>query len=148
MFTNPNDSRDTLLHYLYIGIKIEKKSIEKSSKTTVTTVINPDESPIYQRLGRILQMLEKQIETTFVKATHQRGGLCLKFTSPSMAGVPDRLVLLPDGHMGFVEMKAPGKHTRPLQVQRLNQLKQLGYQVFVCDQFDQIGGMLDAIQTA
>ena len=148
MFTNPNDSRDTLLHYLYIGIKIEKKSIEKSSKTTVTTVINPDESPIYQRLGRILQMLEKQIETTFVKATHQRGGLCLKFTSPSMAGVPDRLVLLPDGHMGFVEMKAPGKRPRPLQVQRLSQLKQLGYQVFVCDQFGQIGGMLDAIQTA
>lgn len=92
-------------------------------------------------------MLEKRIETAFVKATHQRGGLCLKFTSPSMAGVPDRLVLLPDGHMGFVEMKAPGKHPRPLQVQRLNQLKQLGYQVFVCDQFDQIGGMLDAIQT-
>ena len=148
MFTNPNDSRDTLLHYLYIGIKIEKKSIEKSSKTTVTTVINPDESPIYQRLGRTLQMLEKRIETAFVKATHQRGGLCLKFTSPSMAGVPDRLVLLPDGHMGFVEMKAPGKRPRPLQVQRLSQLKQLGYQVFVCDQFGQIGGMLDAIQTA
>ena len=82
-------------------------------------------------------MLEKRIETAFVKATHQRGGLCLKFVSPSMAGVPDRLVLLPDG-----------KHPRPLQVQRLKQLKQLGYQVFVCDQFDQIGGMLDAIQTA
>ena len=80
MFINPNDSHDTLLHYLYIGIKIEKKSIEKSSKTTVTTVIKPDESPIYQHLGRILQMLEKRIETAFVKATHQRGGLCLKFT--------------------------------------------------------------------
>ncbi|MES5112350.1 MULTISPECIES: VRR-NUC domain-containing protein [Lactobacillaceae] len=93
-------------------------------------------------------MLEKRIETVFVKATHQRGGLCLKFVSPSMAGVPDRLVLLPDGHMGFVEMKAPGKHPRPLQVQRINQLKRLGYQVFVCDQFDQIGGMLDAIQAA
>ncbi|MGY0278930.1 VRR-NUC domain-containing protein [Limosilactobacillus reuteri] len=92
-------------------------------------------------------MLEKQIETAFVKATHQRGGLCLKFISPSMAGVPDRLVLLPDGHMGFVEMKAPGEH-RPLQVQRLSQLKQLHSQVFVCDQFGQIGGMLDAIQTA
>ena len=93
-------------------------------------------------------MLEKRIETAFVKATNKRGGLCLKFTSPSMAGVPDRLVLLPDGHMGFVEMKAPGKRPRPLQVQRLSQLKQLGSQVFVGDQFGQIGGMLDAIQTA
>lgn len=112
------------------------------------TVINPDEPLTNQRLERILQMLEKRIETVFVKATHQRGGLCLKFVSPSMAGVPDRLVLLPDGHMGFVEMKAPGKYPRPLQVQRINQLKRLGYQVFVCDQFDQIGGMLDAIQAA
>lgn len=93
-------------------------------------------------------MLEKRIEVAFVKATQHRGGLCLKFTSPSMAGVPDRLVLLPDGHIGFVEMKAPGKHPRLLQIQRINQLTQLGFQVFVCDQLNQIGGMLDAIQTA
>lgn len=101
-----------------------------------------------RRLERIFKMLEKRIESAFIKATQQRGGLCLKFTSPSMTGVPDRLVLLPEGHMGFVEMKAPGKHPRPLQIQRLSQLKQLGYQVFVCDQFEQIGGMLDAIQAA
>lgn len=93
-------------------------------------------------------MLEKRIEAAFVKATQHRGGFCLKFTSPSMAGVPDRLVLLPGGHMGFVEMKAPSKHPRPLQIQRINQLKQLGFQGFVCNQLDQIGGMLDAIQTA
>lgn len=93
-------------------------------------------------------MLEKRIEMAFMKATQSRGGLCLKFVSPSMTGIPDRLVLLPDGRMGFVEMKAPGKHPRPLQIQRLNQLKQLGFQAFVCDQLDQIGGMLDAIQTA
>lgn len=93
-------------------------------------------------------MLEKRIESAFVKATQKRGGLCLKFISPSMAGVPDRVVLLPDGHMGFVEMKAPSKHPRPLQIQRLMQLKQLGFQVFVCDQLSQIGGMLDAIQAS
>jgi hypothetical protein len=81
-------------------------------------------------------MLEKRIETAFVKAAQSRGGLCLKFVSLSMAGVPDRIVLLPDGHLGFVEMKAPGKHPRPLQVQKLMQLKQLGFQVFVCNQFD------------
>lgn len=101
-----------------------------------------------QQLERIFKMLEKRIEATFVKVTQQRGGLCLKLTSPSMAGVPDRLVLMPDGHMGFVEMKSPGKHPRPLQIQRLSQLKRLGYQVFVCDQFEQIGGILDAIQAA
>lgn len=94
------------------------------------------------------RMLEKRIESAFVKATQKRGGLCLKFVSPSMAGVPDRVVLLPDGHMGFVEMKAPGKFPRPLQVQRIKQIKDLGFRVFVCDQLSQIGGMLDAIQAA
>lgn len=93
-------------------------------------------------------MLENRIETAFVKATQKRGGLCLKFTSPSMAGVPDRMVLLPAGQLGFVEMKAPGKKPRPLQVKRLKQLKDLGYPVFVCDDLSQIGGILNAIQTA
>lgn len=68
-------------------------------------------------------MRENKIESAFVKATKNRRGLCLKFVSPSMAGVPDRLVLLPDGHFAFVEMKAPGKHPRPLQINRINQLR-------------------------
>lgn len=91
-------------------------------------------------------MLEKRIESAFVKATNQRGGLCLKFTSPSMAGVPDRIVLLPDSQMGFVEMKAPGKRPRPLQVNRIKQLQDLGFKVFVCDNLNQIGGILNEIQ--
>ncbi len=91
-------------------------------------------------------MLEKRIEAALVKATHQRGGLCLKFVSPSMAGVPDRIVLLPHGRMGFVEMKAPGKHPRLLQVNRIQQLQDLGFTALVCNNFNQIGGILNAIQ--
>ena len=81
-------------------------------------------------------MLEKRIEAALVKATHQRGGLCLKFVSPSMAGVPDRIVLLPHGRMGFVEMKAPGKHPRLLQVNRIQQLQDLGFTALVCNNFN------------
>lgn len=93
-------------------------------------------------------MRENKIESAFVKATKKRGGLCLKFISPSMAGVPDRLVLLPDGHSAFVEMKAPGKHPRPLQINRINQLRQLGFLVYCCDNLNQIGGILDEIQSS
>ena len=92
-------------------------------------------------------MREKQIEAAFVKATKQRSGLCLKFTSPSMAGVPDRIVLLPHGLMGFVEMKAPGKCPRPLQVNCIKQLQDLGFKVFVCDNLNPIGGILNEIQS-
>ena len=53
-------------------------------------------------------LVEKTIEQALVKATRERGGICPKFTSPGMDGVPDRLVLLPDCHLGFVEVKAPG----------------------------------------
>lgn len=46
------------------------------------------------------------------------GGLAPKFTSPGFDGVPDRLILLPGGKVAFIELKAPGKTLRPLQVRR------------------------------
>lgn len=93
-------------------------------------------------------MREKNIETALVRATRNRGGICPKFTSPGMDGVPDRLVLLPGGHMGFVEVKAPGEKPRPLQVHRHRQLRRLGFKVYVLDGIEQIGGIIDEIQSA
>ena len=92
-------------------------------------------------------MREKIIEQKLVKAVHGMGGLALKFVSPGMDGVPDRLILLPCGRMAFAEVKAPGKRLRPLQVKRKRQLESLGFRVYVIDSPDQIGGVLDAIQT-
>ncbi len=70
------------------------------------------------------------------------GGLCLKFVSPGTAGVPDRIVLLPEGRLGFVEVKAPGKVQRPLQAARHAQLRKLGFKVFVLDDPAQIPWIL------
>ena len=91
-------------------------------------------------------MREKTIETALVKEVKKRGGICPKFTSPGNNGVPDRLVLLPGGHVGFVEVKAPGEKPRPLQVHRHKQLRGLGLKTFVLDEAEQIGGILDEIQ--
>lgn len=93
-------------------------------------------------------MLEKDIEQNLVKAVKRIGGLCIKFTSPGMDGVPDRLVLLPEGRMAFVELKAPGKNPRALQIRRMKQLSALGYKCFVIDSIDAIGGVIDAVQTS
>lgn len=90
---------------------------------------------------------EKTIEQALVKETRSRGGMCPKFTSPGMDGMPDRLVLFPHGHIGFVEIKAPGKKPRPLQAKRHEQLRRLGFLVFVLDEIEQIGGILDEIQS-
>ena len=91
-------------------------------------------------------MREKQIEQRLVKAVKARGGLCPKLVSPGTDGMPDRMVLLPDSHMGFVEVKAPGEKPRPLQQRRHEQLRELGYKVSVRDDPEQIPPILDEIR--
>ena len=90
-------------------------------------------------------MKEKTIEKKLILATKNMGGIALKFISPGLDGMPDRIVLLPGGRMGFVEVKAPGKVPRPLQEARHRMLRMLGFRVYVLDTVDQIGGILDAI---
>ena len=90
-------------------------------------------------------MREKIIEEKLVKAIRLMGGLAPKFVSPGFDGVPDRLILLPNGRMAFAELKAPGKQLRPLQKRRKRQLETLGFRVFVIDNTDQIGGVLDEL---
>ena len=76
------------------------------------------------------------------------GGLALKFVSPGYDGVPDRIVLLPGGKIGFVEVKAPGEKPRPLQLARHRLLRRLGFKVFVLDNPQQIGEIIDEIQSS
>lgn len=90
-------------------------------------------------------MKEKHIEARFVCEVKSRGGIAPKFVSPGFDGMPDRLVLLPDGRMAFAEIKAPGKKPRPLQVSRHELLRRLGYRVYVIDSTEQIGGVIDEI---
>jgi len=101
-----------------------------------------------QMNGSELLMREKSIEQKLLQATRHGGGLALKFISPGWAGVPDRLVLLPGKCLAFVEVKAPGKLLRPLQVKRKRQLEALGFSVYCIDHPDQIGGVLDEIRTS
>ena len=90
-------------------------------------------------------MREKTIEKKLVIAAKDMGGIAPKFMCPGFDGMPDRIVLLPGGRMGFVEVKAPGKVPRPLQEARHRMLRMLGFKVYVLDTVDQIGGILDAI---
>ncbi len=93
-------------------------------------------------------MREKIIEQHLVKAVKNSGGIAPKLVCPGFDGMPDRLVLLPRGKIGFVEVKAPGKEPRPLQVARHGLLRRLGFKVYVLDAPEQIGGILDEIRTA
>lgn len=96
-------------------------------------------------------MREKTVESRLVKAVQCMGGLCPKWVSPGLDGVPDRIILLPPsapgshGRIAFAELKAPGKAPRPLQLVRKRQLEALGFPVYIIDNIEQIGGVLDEI---
>lgn len=92
-------------------------------------------------------MREKQIEQKLVQAVRKSSGMCLKFVSPNFDGMPDRLIILPGGKIAFAELKAPGKKPRPLQIARHKALMKLGFCVFVIDSVEQIGAVLDEIQS-
>lgn len=92
-------------------------------------------------------MLEKQIENKLTLMVKKAGGIAVKFVSPGLAGIPDRLVLFPDGLIAFVELKAPGKSPRPLQLSRHKMLRSLGFKVYVIDDAGQIETMLKEIMT-
>lgn len=92
-------------------------------------------------------MRESAIERRLVTEAIKRGGFAPKFVSPGLDGMPDRLLLLPGGKLAFVEVKAPGKKPRPLQRRRIEQLTALGFRVFVLDRIEQIGEILDEVQT-
>ena len=73
------------------------------------------------------------MERRFKREVEKRGGKALKFTSPGMAGVPDRLVLLLGGRAVFAELKAPGEELEPLQQKRATEFQALGFLVYKID---------------
>jgi len=91
-------------------------------------------------------MRESEIEKTLTLEVKKYGGLALKFISPGMSGVPDRLIMMKGGKLAFIELKAPGKKMRPLQIKRKRQLEALGFLVYCIDDKKQIGGVLDEIR--
>ena len=91
-------------------------------------------------------MRDSEIEKRLKNAVKMRDGLALKFVSPNFNGVPDRLLLLPEGKAAFAELKATGRKMRSLQIKRKRQLEALGFLVYCIDGIEQIGGVLDEIE--
>lgn len=76
-------------------------------------------------------MLEKDIEKLFRDEIKKAGGKAYKFTSPGNDGVPDRIVMLPDGRIVFVELKTDTGKLSRLQELQCRQIAELGQTVIV-----------------
>lgn len=92
-------------------------------------------------------MREKTVEQKLVSEVKKAGGICPKWVAPGFDGVPDRIAMFPGGRIAFVEVKAPGEKLRPLQAARHVLLRRLGFRVYILDEIEKIGGMIDEIRT-
>ena len=75
-----------------------------------------------------MTQLEKDIEKKLRTMVERHGGLCLKWVCPGWSGVPDRIILLPGGHVIFAETKRPkGGKLERLQKWWRERLQKLGF---------------------
>ena len=92
-------------------------------------------------------MREKEIEKYLVDIVAGMGGKAFKFVSPGCTGVPDRVVILPGGKVGFLELKAPGERPRKEQAYRIRQLRELGCVAGFADSREDINWFLYCMTT-
>ena len=99
-------------------------------------------------------MRESELERGLAQIVLGMGGVALKFVSPGNAGVPDRLVVVPGarcsacgraGHVGLIELKAPGRRPRPLQERWLGRLGALGVPVGWADSREGVDRWLEGL---
>ena len=87
-------------------------------------------------------MREKLIDTKLRAAVKRAGGMYIKLCTTYIAGLPDRLILLPGGRVVFAELKTTGKKPAPIQKLIINKLIGLGFTVFVVDSEDTLADLL------
>lgn len=91
---------------------------------------------------------EKDIEQALVKAVKAKGGMCVKLGGTGIDGMPDRLVLMLEGRVAFVEVKAPKQKPRALQKSVMRKLERLGFKCYVIDDKSKIEEVLREVQSA
>jgi len=89
---------------------------------------------------------EKLIEQYLRDEIKKVGGKAYKFTSPGNSGVPDRLILLPGGRVFFIESKATGKASTPLQKRQQKLISDLGFYVAVIDSKEGVDAFMSMVK--
>ena len=94
----------------------------------------------------VIIVRESSVERHLVSALKKRGYLCLKFDPTNRIGMPDRLVLLPNGRCVWAELKTDNGKLSEIQKFRHDELRKLGQRVFVVwdtAQADRLAGEIE-----
>lgn len=87
-------------------------------------------------------MKESKIESYLVRKVKERGGLCYKFVSPGNPGVPDRIIVTPDGRTVYVELKTEIGRLAKVQKWQRCELEKRGADVRVLYGMDDVRNFL------
>ena len=90
-------------------------------------------------------MLERDIERRVCEYARFRDLLVYKFTSPARAAVPDRVFILPNGRVFFIEFKRPGAKPTPAQAREHERLLKQNVPVFVIDDVNMGKTLIDGM---
>ena len=80
-----------------------------------------------------------------VRAVRSRGGLCYKWVSPGTTGVPDRIVILPDGRTIYVELKTEAGRLSEIQKHIHAELRKRGADVRTLYGLDQVKAFIEEV---
>lgn len=89
-------------------------------------------------------MRESALEAHFVRRITAAGGLCWKLV-PVVAGIPDRIVLMPGGVTLYVELKTETGVLSPIQKHRHEQMRALGFHVYTLYGKQQVDDWVDCL---
>lgn len=91
-------------------------------------------------------MLEKEIEKKLVEGVQKISGFCFKWVSPGKDGVPDRIILLPEGKIIFAELKTEKGNLTRRQDFMIKLIRTLGFDVRVLYGMPQVNELLAELQ--
>lgn len=91
-------------------------------------------------------MKESEIEAKLVQGVKALGGKAYKFISPGNVGVPDRIVIMPDGLLLFVELKTETGRLSKMQERQIAELNKRNMPVQVLYGLEQVNGFLQQLE--
>ena len=87
-------------------------------------------------------ILERDLEGYFARQCKKKGLMTLKLNVRFSRGWPDRIVVLKDGKVMWVELKRPGAKLSPLQIKVHFELNKWHQEVYVIDSKEGIDHVL------
>lgn len=90
---------------------------------------------------------ESTLERRIKRYAEDKNCLFWKLSANGVKGLPDRILVTPNGVVAFIEIKAPKEKPRAIQLYRMQQLREKGVPATYVDNFDSakdfITGMLN-----